>query len=79
MAGTLATLAPVATQKGASPHDDLQALRPEEAMKLLAISRTHLWRLIGSGELPSILFGRSRRILRADLIAYLEHARTSAR
>jgi excisionase family DNA binding protein len=34
----------------------------EEAAEALRIGRTMMFQLIGSGEIPSILIGRSRRI-----------------
>ncbi len=37
-------------------------LTPEEAAKALRIGRTSLYKLLRSGEIPSIRVGRSRRI-----------------
>ena len=37
-------------------------VRPEEAARMLRISRTEMFRLLGSGEIRSILIGRRRRI-----------------
>jgi len=44
----------------------------EEAQVQLCLSRSRVYELIRSGELPSIKIGRSRRVLRASLEAYLE-------
>ena len=41
-----------------------------EACKFLGISRTKLYEILGSGELPSAKIGRSRRIPKRSLVAY---------
>lgn len=46
-------------------------LRPTEAAEALAIGRTRLYELIRNGELESVLIGRSRRIKREALAAYV--------
>jgi excisionase family DNA binding protein len=46
-------------------------VRPEEAARMLRISRTEVYRLIGSGEIASILIGRRRRIPVAALNQYV--------
>ena len=51
------------------------ALTKAEAAKLLGISQRKLEQYIGSGELPSIKFGRARRVLTADLAAFAQHLR----
>ncbi len=53
----------------------------EEAARLLSISRAQLYRLIDVCELGSVKIGRSRRITRSQLEAYvrsLEHASTAS-
>ncbi len=37
-------------------------VRVEETARLLGISRSKVYMLIASGELPSVLIGRSRRV-----------------
>lgn len=37
-------------------------LRVDEAVTATGISRAKLWQMIGTGELPSVKIGRSRRI-----------------
>jgi excisionase family DNA binding protein len=44
----------------------------EDAASCLAISRAHAYRLVQRGELPTIRLGRSRRVSRAALEAYVE-------
>ena len=47
-------------------------LTPEQAFELIAIGRSHGFKLIASGELPSIKIGRLRRISRAELEKWVE-------
>lgn len=44
-----------------------------EAAALLSLSRAHLYRLLERGELTSIRIGRSRRVSRSELEAYVAH------
>ncbi len=44
----------------------------EQAAACLAISRAHAYRLVQRGELPAIRLGRSRRITRVALEAFVE-------
>jgi excisionase family DNA binding protein len=37
-------------------------VRPEEAARMLRVSRTEMFRLLDSGEIRSLLIGRRRRI-----------------
>lgn len=43
----------------------------EEAGELLSLSRAHMYRLLESGELGSILIGRCRRITQSQLAAFI--------
>jgi excisionase family DNA binding protein len=47
-------------------------LKPEQAARKLGISRTRVYELITTGELPSRKIGRSRRIRLVDLERYVE-------
>lgn len=47
------------------------AYRVEEAADLLSVSRAQIYRLLDAGELTSISIGRSRRITRAQLDAFI--------
>jgi excisionase family DNA binding protein len=49
------------------------AVSVEEACRLATIGRTKLYEAIGSGELPSLTYGRRRLIRTAALKAWLEH------
>ena len=51
------------------------ALTKAEAAESLGISQRKLEQYIGSGELPSIKFGRARRVLTSDLAAFAQHLR----
>jgi excisionase family DNA binding protein len=47
-------------------------LKPEEVANLLTISRSFAYRLMQSGQLPTIRLGRSCRVRPQDLAEYLE-------
>ena len=47
-------------------------LRVEEASRYLALGRTKTYELVAQGEIPSIRFGRSLRIPREALRAWLD-------
>jgi excisionase family DNA binding protein len=57
--------------------DPRGAIRPGKAAELLDCSRAKIYQLIADGELRSFKIGRGRRILLADLDAYI--ARQAAR
>jgi len=44
---------------------------PEEAARLLGISRSRVFELLATGELPSLTIGRSRRIPLDLLVAWV--------
>lgn len=52
--------------------DDRLLLPVEVVANRLSLSRSRVYELLASGELPSIRIGRSRRIRRDDLIAYVD-------
>src|SRR4051812_34016745 len=56
----------------ASPENVPWLLKPEEAARLLSLSRSRLYELIGCGEIPSITIGASRRIRRDQLWRWIE-------
>ena len=43
-----------------------------EVGRVLSVSRTTVYQLIGDGHLPSVKIGTSRRIRREDLAAYVD-------
>ena len=47
-------------------------LTPEQAFRLIGVGRSHGFKLLASGELPSIKIGRLRRISRAELERWVE-------
>lgn len=47
-------------------------LKAEEAARLLGLSRSRVYELIASNELPSIMIGRSRRLRRDQLLKWLD-------
>jgi excisionase family DNA binding protein len=58
-----------ATARAKAPQSML--LRPEEVAIELRIARRRVWEKISSGELPSVKIGKSRRVSRAALEAYV--------
>lgn len=66
--------------KGASARSDLPLLLDTaEAAKLLSLSRAKVCDMASHGEIPSIRFGRSLRIPRDPLLAWIEKKSTSAK
>ncbi|MET8401798.1 helix-turn-helix domain-containing protein [Streptomyces sp900116325] len=55
----------------AAPVDRL-LYKPEEAAEALAIGRSTVYELMADGSLKYIKLGRTRRIRRADIEAYVE-------
>lgn len=55
---------------------DRLLLRVEEAAELLGLSRAYVYELLGTGAIPSVKIGRSRRIRPADLDAFVAGLRT---
>jgi excisionase family DNA binding protein len=60
------------------PHGGRIALTLEDARRALSISESGIYNLMKSGDLPSVKFGKSRRILMRDLEAFLERNRVEA-
>lgn len=50
---------------------DALAYRPNEAARVSGISRSRLYELIASGEIPAVKLGGCTLILRESLVAYL--------
>lgn len=50
---------------------DAERISPAMAAKFIGVSRTHLYKIMDSGELPWVPVGRDRRILIADVWSYL--------
>lgn len=48
-----------------------ELLRPEDAARLLSIGRSKLYALLAAGELPTIRIGRSVRVPRRGLEAWI--------
>lgn len=55
---------------------DFNLLRPAEVSRILSISKSKVYRLISSGELPSVEVGYSKRVHPSDLVHYIDNART---
>lgn len=76
--------APLATWSfEATNQQDLEAEHPllhtpEEAARLLRISRTAMFEMIASGEIGSVKIGRRRRVPRIDLNRYVARLREQA-
>lgn len=68
---------PAPQQSGAAetdpyPYLDKPLYTVEEVCDLLAIGRTTMFALLKDGTMPSVSIGRSRRIPRQGLIAFLQ-------
>jgi excisionase family DNA binding protein len=48
---------------------------PEELVRWLGLGRTKVYELLRSGEIPSYMIGRVRRIRRRDVEAWLDRNR----
>lgn len=59
------------TQDGTDAVAPAKLMRVPEAARELAISTRTAWRLIGLGELSTVRLGRSVRITRASLDAFV--------
>lgn len=55
---------------------ELECLPVSEAATLLHVVPKTIYRLVDRGELPAVRVGRSVRIMRSDLIAYLRGGET---
>lgn len=50
-------------------------LKVQEAMEILAIGKSHLYKLIRTKKLPSISIGHTRRFRPSDVTAFIEKNR----
>ncbi len=56
---------------GADTRDAPLLLTAEQAARLLSVSRSRIYEWLQSGELPSVSLGRSRRVSRRALEAFV--------
>ena len=49
-----------------------------EAAAAVGVSRAHIYNEMARGNLPSVALGRTRRIMRDDLLAWCQRNRTGA-
>lgn len=47
-------------------------LKIPEVAKILALSRSKVYGMLESGELPSVRFGKNRRVKRADVMKLID-------
>jgi excisionase family DNA binding protein len=66
-------------QKAQTPSDLPAFFTIAQAARALAISRSHLYQLMDSGAISYAKFGRSRRIARAEIEAYIRRCTVPAR
>ncbi len=62
-------------EAGAPAAEEPWLLRPEEAARLLGISRSKLYELLAAGEIVSVSIGTSRRIPRDALARWIDELR----
>lgn len=48
-------------------------IKPEEAAQVLGISRSMMYQLLRTGEIPAVRIGRACRIRPQDLEAFINH------
>jgi len=53
----------------------LRLLKPAEVAEVLRVSKSMVYRLIASGEIPSVIIGHSKRIDPNDLYKYVDGSR----
>jgi len=63
--------APIVADDGAWPANTKLLLTPEEAATLLGIGRTKLYRLLATGDLPSVRIDGSRRVTATALVEFV--------
>ncbi|MFI5839414.1 helix-turn-helix domain-containing protein [Catenuloplanes sp. NPDC051500] len=64
-----------ATRSTVDLSDEQRAYKVKEVAQLISVTERYVWHLVGTGVLPSLKIGNSRRILRSDLDAYLDSLR----
>ena len=52
----------------------IRLLRPEEVRNILSISRSFVYKLLESGEIPVVRIGKTVRVRPQDLKAYIERS-----
>lgn len=57
---------------GFRPDDPPALLRPDEAAHLLSIGRSKLYQLMAAGAIPTVRIGKSVRVPRVGLLAWVE-------
>jgi excisionase family DNA binding protein len=62
---------PPSTQQPAKPTVEPLLVRIEEAARILCLSRSTIYEMLGAGELPSVRHGTARRIPIAALHAWV--------
>lgn len=66
------------TALGTVAGSDTLAYSVKRAAKVIDVSERMMWNLIATGEVQSVKIGRSRRVERAALVAYLDRLREEA-
>lgn len=62
----------MARKRPSGKLDDIELLSTEEVCKFLGINRTTLYRIIERGELKARRIGRSYKVLKKNLVAFLD-------
>ncbi len=56
----------------------MNLLTVADVSKMLRLSKSKVYEMVGSGELPSLKISGSSRFLESDLLAYIESCRCDA-
>ena len=57
---------------------DVQFLTVAEVAEVMRVSKMTVYRLVHSGEMPAVQFGRSYRVPESAVEAYVRHAQVDA-
>jgi excisionase family DNA binding protein len=57
---------------------EVAAFNVDQAIRCSGLGRTTIYAALKTGALPSLKIGRARRIMRSDLLRYLESFRVAA-
>src|SRR5262245_55493827 len=69
---------PAGSVRGEQPDEPLPLLTTRDVMQLLNLSRTKVWQLVTSGELPAYKLGGDYRYIRSEIMEWVKKHRVRA-